>query len=179
MWEAIGCYGLLLACTLGPTIMWAVGVITFEWMMQIALASNVYTKTPTVEFGTGNAYTVGQAFGFTFFYLYLLFLYLVIGAGLGILTAARVVRFSRWWSQHTAMLILILTLLNGIINLVGSSFLTTLILVEFSYPQAKNPVTFFSAYALTRIMAAILIASSLLILHLALPRWVREITGHR
>lgn len=159
--------------------MWAVGVITFEWMMQIALVSNVYTKTPTVEFGTGNAYTVGQAFGFTFFYLHLLFLYLLIGAGLGIFTAARVVRFSRWWSQRTAMPVLILTLLNGIITVVGSSFLITLILIECRYPQAKNPVPFGSAYTLMRITAAALIASSLLIFNSCLPRWVREITGRR
>lgn len=176
---AIGCFGLLLACVLGPIIMWAVGVITFEWMMQLTLASNIYSKTPSVEFGTGNAYTVGQAFGFTFFFLNLLFLYLVIGAGLGIFTAARVVRFSRWWSQRTAMPVLIMTLLNGIITLVGSSFLITLILIEFRYPQAKNPVPFGSAYTLMRMIAAALIASSLLIFNSFLPRWVREITGRR
>ncbi|MEM9120114.1 MAG: hypothetical protein AAGD09_19845 [Cyanobacteria bacterium P01_F01_bin.56] len=179
MWEAIGCYGLLWACTLGPITMWAVGVITFEWMMQLAIANNIYTKTPSVEFGTGNAYTVGQAFGFTFFYLGLLFLYLLIGAGLGIFTAARVTRFSRWWSQRTVMPILTVTLLNGIINLVGSSFLITFMFVEWRYPQAKNPVPLESAYMLMRVPAALLIATSLLIFNLFLPGWVREITGRR
>jgi hypothetical protein len=179
MWEAIGCYGLLLACVLGPTIMWAVGVITFEWVMRLAVANDVFTKTPTVEFGTGNAYTTGQAFGFTFFYFGLLFLYWVIGVGLGLFTAARVARFSRWWSQRTAMPILVMTLLNGIINLVGSSFLITLISVEFHYPQGKDPVPFGSAYTLMRIATVALIASSLLIFNRFLPQWVRKITGRR
>ncbi|MEL6397692.1 MAG: hypothetical protein AAFR26_01245 [Cyanobacteria bacterium J06626_4] len=154
VWEAIGCYGLILACTLGPIIMWAVGVITYEWMTQF-------------EFGSGNAYTVGQAFGLTFSFLGLLFLYLVIGAGLGIFTVARVVRFGRWCSQYTKIPILTVTLLNGLMNLVGGSFLVT---VVFGYDIPSTPM---------RNTAMALITSSLLIFNLFLPRWVREITGHR
>ncbi|MEM6520546.1 MAG: hypothetical protein AAF722_14590 [Cyanobacteria bacterium P01_C01_bin.70] len=135
--------------------MLVVGAVTYEWMTQF-------------EFGSAEgAYTTGQALGSLISFYGLLIMYLVIGAGLGIFTVARVVRFGPWCSQHTAIPVLTLTLLNGLMNLAGSSFIVT---IAFS-----NDVP----YTLMRRVSMTLIVISLLIFNLFLPRWVREITGHR
>ncbi|MEM9503345.1 MAG: hypothetical protein AAGA01_05245 [Cyanobacteria bacterium P01_E01_bin.43] len=175
---AIGCYGLLLACILGPIVMFVAGQITYEWLMRLAISNDIFIEPPPAEFGSAvQAEGVGQAMGLTVFFYGLLFLYLIFGVALGVFSTEQVARFSRFWSHRTMMPSLALTLLNSLTTLVGSSVMMTIIWTHEVYPRAQNPVPPGSSYDIA-IRAAPLIGIALLSLNLCLLLLIRRVAQH-
>jgi hypothetical protein len=98
--DEIGCLSLLLACVLGSIVMYVTGQITYEWLMGLAIANDIFIEPPPADFGSGaQAEGVGQAMGLAIFFYGLLFLYLIFGVFLGVFAAEQVARFSRFWSH--------------------------------------------------------------------------------
>ena len=178
MWEIIGCYGLFLACVLGPIVMYITGQITYEWLMGLAIANDIFIEPPPIDFGSGaQAEGFGQAMGLAIFFYGLLFLYLIFGVVLGVFSAGQVARFSRFWSRRTAMPALTLTLLNSLVTLVGSSAMITIAWTHEVYPRAQNQIPPGSDYDVV-IRAAPFIGVGLLILNLCLPLLIRRVAEH-
>jgi len=156
--------------------MYVTGQIIYEWLMGLAIANDIFIEPPPIDFGSGaQAEGFGQAMGLAIFFYGLLFLYLIFGIVLGVFAAWQVARFSRFWSHRTMMLALMMTLLNSLVTLVGSSAMITIAWTHEFYPRAQNPIPPGSDYDVV-IRAAPFIGVGLLSLNLCLPLLIRRVS---
>lgn len=175
--EDIGCLCSLAGCIVGAVTVLIVGHFSYEWIMQLALTTDVFAEPPDFAAGgfeaAGGGKTVGQSMGFVISFYALSFLFVIIGLITGVVASGHLERFSHWWSYQTREPIIVLTLLNGIATFITSGILTSLFWVYFVHSKSMQSSPYeFRFRAVVAIV--ILLSVGLLSLNFFLPRLVRR-----